>query len=93
MLEALVVADPENGRAHLALADIYLNQKEKNKAYKQLSLAFESPDTDLNTKMKVLIKIHKSAYQIDKEIYDLVNSLVADYPNEAKVHSIHGDYL
>ena len=93
MLEALVVADPENGRAHLALADIYLNQKEKNKAYKQLSLAFESPDTDLNTKMKVLIKIHESAYQIDKEIYDLVNSLVSDYPNEAKVHSIHGDYL
>ena len=30
MLEELVKADPENGRAHLALADVYRERRKRN---------------------------------------------------------------
>ena len=92
MLKELVKADPENGRAHLALADVYLQQKEEQKAYDELTLAFQSPDIDIDTKMKILIRVHESSPKIDPKITALVNQMVIDYPNESKAHSIQGDY-
>lgn len=92
MLKELVKADPENGRAHLALADVYLQQKEDQKAYDELTLAFQSPDIDIDTKMKILINVHESSHSIDPKITALVNQMVIDYPSESKAHSIQGDY-
>jgi tetratricopeptide (TPR) repeat protein len=93
MLKELVVADPSNGRAHLALADVYRQQGDTEKSFEELTLAFKSPDVDLDTKMKILINIHESSFKIDPEVYELVDVLVESYPTEAKAHSIHGDYL
>lgn len=93
MLKELVKADPENGRAHLALADIFLQQKQDQKAFDELTLAFQSPDIDLDTKMKILIRVHESSYTIDPKINALANQMVVDYPNESKAHSIQGDYF
>jgi tetratricopeptide (TPR) repeat protein len=92
MLKELVKADPENGRAHLALADVYLQQKEEQKAYDELTLAFQSPDIDIDTKMKILIRVHESSPKIDPKVTELVQQMVIDYPNESKAHSIQGDY-
>lgn len=93
MLKELVKADPENGRAHLALADIFLQQKQEQKAFDELTLAFQSPDLDLDTKMKILIRVHESSYTIDPKINALAMQMVVDYPNEPKAHSIQGDYF
>ena len=93
MLKELVKADPENGRAHLALADVYLQQKEEQKAYVELTLAFQSPDIDIDTKMKILIRVHESSPKIDPKVTALVNQMVIDYPNQSKAHSIQGDYF
>ena len=93
MLKELVKADPENGRAHLALADIFLQQKQEQKAFDELTLAFQSPDLDLDTKMKILIRVHESTYTIDPKINALAMQMVVDYPNESKAHSIQGDYF
>ena len=93
MLKELVLADPSNGRAHLALADIYREQKEDDKSFEELRLAFQSDDVGLDTKMKILINIHDSSFKIEPEVYVLVNLLVESYPTEAKAHSIQGDYL
>lgn len=93
MLEELVKADPENGRAHLALADIYQREGNEPKAFESLQKAFKSDDVDLDTKMNILIKVHETSFEIDPQFYDLVDILVEKYPNEAKSHSIHGDYL
>lgn len=93
MLKELVKADPENGRAHLALADVYLQQKEEQKAYDELTLAFQSPDIDIDTKMKILIRVHESSPKIDPKVTALVNQMVLEYPNESKAHSIQGDYF
>jgi tetratricopeptide (TPR) repeat protein len=92
MLKELVKADPDNGRAHLALADVYIQQKDEQKAYDELTLAFQSPDVEIDTKMKILISVHESSHTIDPKITLLVNQMVLDYPNESKAHSIQGDY-
>lgn len=93
MLEELVKASPENGRAHLALADVYRQQGKQAKAYEQLKMAFQCEDVDIDTKMKILINIHEASFKIDPEVYDLVDLMVTQYPEEAKAHSIRGDYM
>ena len=93
MLEELVKADPNNGRAHLALADVYRKEGNEDKAFESLKMAFRSDNVDVDTKMGILIKVHETSYKIDPEIYELVDIMVEKYPNEAKAHSIHGDYL
>lgn len=93
LLEKLVKANPENGRAHLALADVYRQQGKQKEAYKELKLAFESDDVDIDAKMKILINIQEVSYKVDPEVYELVDIMVAKYPTEAKAHSIHADYL
>jgi tetratricopeptide (TPR) repeat protein len=93
MLEKLVIADPNNGRAHLALADVLQQKGEKKRAYKELKLAFNAPDIDLDTKMQILSTILESTYKIDPELFDIVEGLVVSHPNEGKSHAILGDYL
>ena len=50
MLKELVLADPENGRAHLALADYYQQQGDMDKMYEELRAAFSSHQLDVSTK-------------------------------------------
>lgn len=92
-LEELVEADPENGRAQLALADVYQRRNEMDKAYKALKKAVESPNLDIDTKMKVLINIQEQSTDIPDEMYPIVEAFVATNPESSKAHSIHGDYL
>ena len=58
-----------------------------------MKAAFSCEDVDLDTKMKILIGIYDKSPKIDPEVFDLVDALVAQYPTEAKSHSIKGDYL
>jgi tetratricopeptide (TPR) repeat protein len=93
LLEELIKASPENGRAHLALADVYRQQGKQTDAYRELKKAFTCEDVDIDTKMKILINIHQASYKIDPEVYELVELVVNQYPEEAKAHSIRGDYM
>lgn len=93
LLEDLVKATPENGRAHLALADVYRQQGKQAEAYVELKKAFSCEDVEIDTKMKILINIHEASYKIDPEVYELVDLVVMQYPEEAKAHSIKGDYM
>ena len=93
MLEELVKEDPENGRAHLALADVYRQKGEKSKSYQELKLAFLGEGVDLDMKMKILLKLQEDSFKIDPAVHELVDILVDTYPTEAKAHSIKGDFL
>ena len=92
MLKELVIADPGNGRAHLALADFYQQSGDLVKTYEELTLAFESPQLDVETKATILISVHKSGQTIDPEMYDLLKILVDMHPDNAIVYSVQGDY-
>jgi tetratricopeptide (TPR) repeat protein len=93
VLETLVKMNPNNGRAHLALADVYRQQGRVKDSYRELKFAFLSDDVDIDTKMKILINFQEMNFKIEPEIFELVDIMVTKYPTEAKAHSIHGDYL
>ncbi len=93
MLERLVQADPENGRAHLALSDIYLRQNKIEEAISELVKAIPSTDADLDSKMKLLISLHDRVNGWSDALMDGINTLIDMYPSEAKPYSIKGDFL
>lgn len=92
-LEELVAADPSNGRAHLALADVYQRRNEMDRAFEALHMAFKSSNLDIDTKMNVLINIQQQSVTIPDEAYPILETFVEMYPDSAKTHSIKGDYL
>jgi tetratricopeptide (TPR) repeat protein len=93
MLQELVVAEPDNGRAHLALADHYQQTGDMPKAYKELRAAFSSTTLDVDTKAKLMIRVHETDVKIDPEMYELLAILIEVHSEEAIVYSIQGDYL
>ncbi|NRA13417.1 MAG: tetratricopeptide repeat protein [Crocinitomicaceae bacterium] len=92
MLKELVIADPENGKAHLALADFYQQKGDMPKAYVELRAAFSSTKLDVDTKAKLMIRVHEVEFNIDPEMYELLDILIEVHPEEAIVYSIQGDY-
>jgi tetratricopeptide (TPR) repeat protein len=92
-LKQLVEADPQNGNAHMALADLYQQQGEMALAMNEFKLAISCTDIDLDTKMKVLINVYESSLIVDPSVYDLLDALIAAYPDQAKPYSILGDFL
>ncbi|PWL33013.1 MAG: hypothetical protein DCO96_01290 [Fluviicola sp. XM-24bin1] len=92
-LVELVEADPENGRAQLALTDIYQRRNEMSKAYGALKAAITSANLDIDTKMKVLINIQEQSSEIPKEMFPIVEAFVETNPESSKAYSIYGDYL
>lgn len=92
-LKELVIADPSNGRAHLALADVYQRRIEMGKAFEALHMAFKSEELDYDTKMNVLINIQQQSTQLPEEVFPILETFVEMYPDSAKTYSIQGDYL
>jgi tetratricopeptide (TPR) repeat protein len=93
MLQELVIAEPDNGRAHLALADHYQQTGDMTKAYEELRAAFSSSKLDVDTKAKLMIRVHEEDFKIDPEMYELLDILIEVHPEEAIVYSVQGDYL
>ncbi len=92
-LKQLVEADPQNGSAHMALADLYQQNGEMELAMNEFKLAVACADIDLDTKMKVLISIYESSYKVDPSVYEILDALILTYPDQAKPYSIKGDFL
>jgi tetratricopeptide (TPR) repeat protein len=92
-LTQLVAADPENGRAHLALGEIYRKQKKIDDAFEQFLAAFKCEDVGVDTKMSLLIELQESPLSSHPKTLELVDLMVNLHPESAKSNSIKGDYL
>ena len=93
MLEKLVEADPENGRARLALAEIYMRQNKIDASIREMVRAIPKTDADLDSKMKVLIALYDHVITVSPELVEGLRLLVETYPDAAKPYSIQGDFL
>ena len=94
-LERILEIAPNNGKAHLTLSDLYRNNGETKKAFNSLKIAFSSSGLSIDSKMRILITYYDIT-QIDstlkKDAFDLVEILKESHPNDAKPHTIAGDY-
>jgi tetratricopeptide (TPR) repeat protein len=93
--EALKI-DPKNPMVHLALADYYKSINDKDNFFKEIKIAFENPDLDADTKLKILI----SYYQLTEEdntykpqAKELLDIMLKVHPTSAEAHSINADFL
>ncbi|MBX2949337.1 MAG: tetratricopeptide repeat protein [Crocinitomicaceae bacterium] len=92
-LKQLVDADPENGRAHLALGEIYRQKGKTAEAFNEFKAAFQCQDVDVDTKMSLLISLQDTPLASAKETAELIDLMILLHPEDAKSYSIKGDYL
>lgn len=88
--------DPNNAMVHLALADYYKLQNDKENFYKEIKIAFENPDLEIDTKLKILISYyqlsdHNPEYR--KQADELCQIMMQLHPNSPESHSIFADFL
>ncbi len=91
MLEELVKADPNNGRAYLFLGELYLRQNRKSDSYQAYQKAFTGQGVTIDQKVNVLLTFYENQFKVDPEVIELGKTLVQQHPNEAKSHSVLGD--
>ncbi|MBI2257871.1 MAG: tetratricopeptide repeat protein [Flavobacteriia bacterium] len=84
--------DPENGNAHLALAQYYDRKGNKSNSYSELKKAFVCEDIAIDTKLKIILSMYDLQFKLDAEMFDLINILVDKNPNNSKVFTIRGDF-
>jgi tetratricopeptide (TPR) repeat protein len=88
--------DPNNPMVHLALADYYKNQNDIDSFYKEIKIAFENPDLEIDVKIKILSsfyelsEINSTYIQQAKDLCDITLRL---HPNSAEAHTIYAEFL
>ncbi len=92
ILKDLVTADPNNGVASLMYGEMLYRSGDRvqGKKYLQAGILAEGPSLD--QKMNILIMLLNEQQTPDNQLEPLVNYMTETYPNEAKSHSIAGDY-
>ncbi|UEG52934.1 tetratricopeptide repeat protein [Mucilaginibacter daejeonensis] len=88
-------ARPDNGMVHLALAETYRSKNEIEASFKQLELAFASPDLDIDQKVRIVLGYMPRMGDPNAKASALRLSriLTTVHPNEAKAFAIYGDIL
>lgn len=84
--------DPTNGNAHLALAQYYDQKGERKKSYEELIKAFKCDDVKADTKVKIVLSMFENQYKLEPEMLELSTILVNQYPTDARVYTVRGDF-
>jgi tetratricopeptide (TPR) repeat protein len=94
LLKDLVAADPENGVALLMYGEMLYRSGKVDEGKKYLHAGILAQGPSLDQKMNILIMLvnEKQQAAIDPQLEPLVQYMSDTYPNEAKAHSIAGDY-
>ena len=96
MYNKLLELDPENGLAHLKLANIYQQRGERELSEAQMLLAFKSRDLDIEIKINVLTQYYEKL-RIDKSMWPYVEELLNNFelsnPNDSRTYSVYSDFL
>ncbi len=92
----LLTVDPTNAYVHLSLADYYRNQKQNEKAFDEIKIAFKSKELDIDTKVKILLSyytITETYAELKPDADTLCKIIVEVHADEAKAFSMYGDFL
>lgn len=88
--------DPKNPMVHLALADYYKTQNDIENFYKEIKIAFENPDLEVDVKIKILTSFYELSEVDDtykQQANELCGIMLKLHPNSAEAHSIYADFL
>lgn len=88
--------DPKNPMVHLALADYYKAQNDKENFYKEVKIAFENPDLEVDTKLKILSSYYELAELNDtykQQAEELIQITLKLHSSSAEIHALYADFL
>lgn len=94
--EQALKVEPNNPMVHLALADYYKLQNDKDNFYKEIKTAFENPELEPETKTKVLASFYQLAEtdpSYTKQADELLDITLRLHPTSADAHAFKGDVL
>ncbi len=94
--QEILQRDPNNPYVHLALADYYRQQRKDDLFFKELNIAFESEELEIDQKIKILVSYYsvtEESTELKPQAYTLCNTLIRVHPNNAKAHSVYADFL
>jgi tetratricopeptide (TPR) repeat protein len=94
-LQAAEKVDPKNPQLHLALADVYRDQKKYEAFFDQVELAFASPDLDIEQELKII-----SGYipkfpdpNAKASALELSRAISVSHPDDYRSWAMYGDML
>jgi tetratricopeptide (TPR) repeat protein len=91
-----ISVNPNNGMAHLYLSDYYRQKKNNPDAFKELKLAFYSPELDVDAKTKIVLEYYGQSGKdttLRPEADTLARILREVHPTEARSWTVYGDFL
>lgn len=86
---------PDNFEINLGLADLYGKQKNEEKAFASLKLAFENTAMPLNEKVKIIASLFSKLSEpvVAENVTELSKLLAEKNPTDAKALALYGDVL
>ena len=88
--------EPDDPLTPLSHADYYYPLGERNKSFNELKIAFSAPNLDIDTKVDILLAYYArtaNRQELKEQAFALCKILVEIHPDDAKSHSIYGDFL
>lgn len=85
--------DPSNTLANLYLADYYFIIKDTMKAKEQVNSLIERADISIDDKVFIILSLmqKKDLYGDSMIIFSFIDTLIKQYPDEAKIYALSGD--
>ncbi|MDB5282711.1 MAG: tetratricopeptide repeat protein, partial [Bacteroidota bacterium] len=90
----VLVTEPDNAQALLALADLGLQSGNTQESAESLRKIFENPKVDVDTKIKILypyLQFWEVKKDSKQEAFDLAEILTRVHPDQAKAFAIKAD--
>lgn len=87
--------DPQDGFVHLSIANFYLENKEFQKAYDHIKLAFINPGLEVETKAQMFLLLSQPGEGkiSDDQQLELLKILIATHVDDERPRSLLVDYL
>jgi tetratricopeptide (TPR) repeat protein len=96
LYKKMLEIEPDNGMVHISIANYYQNIGEKEKAFEEIKLAFANGNLNIDAKVKILLDYYAFSEKdtsLKNQAFQLLKILVEVHPENAKAHSIYGDFL
>lgn len=94
-LQDLIEKYPDNAQGRLMIAEIYRQDGQIKKAEENLTIAFASPELDINPKLKLMVNYINRIPdpEIEKTAIRLAENIITAHPSDANGYAIYGDLL
>ena len=93
ILDKALRLEPNNPFAHLMLSDLNRQKGNMAAAEKAVTTAFESPELDIDTRVRILVDFIRQLPnpEIEGVALELADLTIAAHPEEAKAYAVAGD--